>query len=282
MPGPNTTGTANTADYNLGRGILYFASPLISSLPVDWRDLGNCPEFNLSIEVETLEHQSSRAGLKTVDKDVVISQKATVSFGLDELNHENMAAFLAGAKVSHTNVAVAGFSSRLLVPAAQLALGRWYDLTDASGERAYDVVTSDVIIKNSTDVVTMVDGTDYTLDTEMGRFFVLSTSSAMAAAIAAVEGLNVTLSAEATASDVDEVQGLTTTSVVGALKFVAENPANADAKTEYHFHQISLKAEGDLSLIGDDYSVMNFTGTAEKNTTADAASPTMVIRNVQA
>ena len=83
MPGPNTLGTPQTDDYNLGRGILYFATLGSDGRPNEYRDLGNVPEFNLSIEVETLEHQSSRQGLKVVDKEVVISQAVNVAFVVD-------------------------------------------------------------------------------------------------------------------------------------------------------------------------------------------------------
>jgi hypothetical protein len=67
---------------------------------------------------------------------------------------------------------------------------------------------------------------------------------------------------------------------VGALKFISQNPANNDESTEYQFHQVSLKAEGDFAQISDEFSQMQLTGTAERNTTADADSPTLTIRSV--
>ena len=80
MPGVNTTGVPNTNDYNLGRGIVYFSLLDTNGLPTGgYRDLGNAPEFNVSFETETLEHQASRLGLKVTDKEVVISQKCKLS-----------------------------------------------------------------------------------------------------------------------------------------------------------------------------------------------------------
>jgi hypothetical protein len=63
---------------------------------VPWIDLGNCPKFSFTPEIETLEHFSSREGVKTRDKKVVISQKASLSLELDEITVENLELALLG------------------------------------------------------------------------------------------------------------------------------------------------------------------------------------------
>lgn len=283
MAGPNTTGKPNTEDYNLGRGIVYFAPLGLVSEPTIYRDLGNAPEFNISVEVETLEHQSSREGLKVVDKEVIISQDVSVSFQLDEINSENLALFFSGEKAVHVNVAVAGFVEFEMVLDGNLELGRWYDLVNAASpsERAYDVDIADLTVKtNEGPAVTLVVDVDFELDAEMGRIFILSTSTLVPVAIAATKGLLVTLVANGTAKAVSEVRALTKTNVIGSLKFISENPADNDRSTEYEFHKISIKPEGDFSLIGDEFTVQGFTGAAEKNETYSPDSPTLTIRNV--
>lgn len=279
MPGLNLTGLPNTNDYNLGRGIVFFGViDAITGLPVNYRDLGNAPEFNVSIESETLEHQSSRLGLKSTDKEVVISQKMSLSLTLDEINFQNLAQLFSGVTATHTNPAIAGFAEILdFVAAANVVLGRWYDLKDSTGERVYDIQqTADVLLENGSagNPGVLVDGTDYTLDLKMGRFFLLTTATN----IVNGEEIDFTLTANASAVNLDEVQALTTTSVVGGLKFISENPASNDHQTEYMFHQVSLKAEGDFSLIGDEFTQMQFTAVAEKNALADATSPTLTVR----
>lgn len=283
MPGPNTTGLPQTEDYNLGRGIIYIAEiDTATGKPnnAGWRDLGNAPEFNVTVEAETLEHRSSREGLQSVDKEVVISQDMDLAFALDELNEENLALFFSGAKNTHTNVAVAGFTKYEMISAASggVALGRYYDIVDSSGNRAYDVETGNLTLNNGDDETLLVENTDYTLDSEMGRIFLLSGASN----ISAGEALDITLGADGGARAVTEVRGLTQTNVTVALKFIAENPANDDHQTEYNFHQVDLKADGDFALIGDEFSQMNFTAAAEKNTTGSPDSPTLTIRNVAA
>lgn len=273
MPGLNATGTPNTEDYNLGRGIVYFAS-LVNSLPAAYRDLGNAPEFNISIEVETVEHNSSRQGLRVVDKEVVISQKVTLSVTIDELNFENLALFFSGTTGTHTNVSIAGFAEHQMI--TSLELGRWYDIVDANGNRAYDVTLANLTVEDG--ATSLVSGTDFTLDSEMGRLFFLSTASNTSAG----QNIDVTLSANGSANTVDEVKALTKSAVTGALKFISINPAANDAKTEYQFHQVSLKATGDFALIGDEFTTMQLEGVAERNETADADSPTLTIRNLTA
>lgn len=284
MPGPNTTGTPNTRDYNLGRGVIYLAVLTAAGQAYGWRDVGNAPEFKLTMESETLEHKSSRSGLKSTDAEVVIDQSATCSFSLDEINHENLADFFSGDKNAPTNSAVAGFAQWSLIPTLELKKGYWYDIRSSTGVRAYDVDPTKLTLKTSNAVpVTLVENTDYTLDTETGRFFILTTSTVVDTAITNGEDITATLTADAGAHLVDEVRILTKTTVKVALKFVASNPANNDAKTELQLHQISLKANGDFNLISDDWTVMPFTGKAEKNTTlGGASSPTGFIRNVRA
>lgn len=280
--GPNTTGLPDPTDYNLGRGIVYFAYDLdANGKPQIYRDMGNCTDFTISTESETLEHFSSRTGLKTLDKEVTLSRTTTISFTLDELNDENLADLFSGDKATHTNVAVAGFSEYQMVADGDLVLGRWYDIVNSSGERAYDVLAVDLTVTTSEAApVAMVLDTDYTLDIEFGRIFVLSTSTVAATAIGTGDGLNVTVTAETTASDVNEVRALTQSAVQGALKFIADNPADDGAKREYQLHSVNLKADGDFSLIGDDWTGMGFTASLEAAATVDADSPTMTIRTV--
>lgn len=283
MGGLNTTGLPITGDYNLGRGKIY-AADLVSGLPGDagWRDLGNAPEFNINVEVETLEHQSSREGLKVTDKEVVISQKINVSFQLDEINFQNLALFFSGtaSAAALTNPAIAGVAETEFITTAldySAVGGRWYDLTDATGAiRAYNIdsanltLASDILGDNNA----LVLGTDYTVDEKMGRVFILSGTTL----IDPGDDVTFILAADAGAVNPDEVKALTQTNVTVALKFISENPANNDAESEYTFHQVQLKAEGDFSVIGDEFTTMGFTAVAESNPTADADSPTLTVR----
>lgn len=280
MPGPNTTGLPDTRDYNLGRGTVYFGLLDAAGLPKGLRDLGNCLDFVVTVAITTLEHQSSRQGLKIVDKQVVIEQKATVKFKLDEINYENIAAFFSGTQATPTNPAVAGFTTDPLIADGDLALGRWYNLRTTTGVRAYDVLAAAIVLTTREgSPVTLVKDTDYTLDTEFGRFFTISTSTRLATAIAAVKGVKVVAAADATSGAVNTVKALQSSPVTGALQFISANAANNDRKGEVMFHQISIKPDGDFSLIGDNWTEMGFTGDAEQNTLL-SGSPSITFTNV--
>lgn len=280
MPGINSSGRANTADYHLGRGKIYFGTiDAATGKPKDWRFAGNAPEFSVSMETEDIEHKASTSGLKTVDLQAVISQKMTLNLTLDELNFDNIAAFVSGAAVqgvSGDNCAIAGFTKRLFISTASggVKLGRWYDIVNGSGVRAYDILAGDLVVEREaggSDVVLTL-GVDYELDLKFGRIFFISPAGA-GALVDSVSEVNLTLAAQAGAKIPQFVRGLTTTTVRVAIKFVEENPANGDAQTEHQFHQVQLKANGDLAMIGDEFTTMPFTGTAEKNTLGFPTSP---------
>lgn len=276
---PNTAGTADTTSYNLGRGRIYFAA-LVAGIPIAWRDMGNAPEFTITGDEETLQHFSSRGGLKQLDKEVTLTKSLGLTFKLDELTLENLAALFSGTSASVTNGAVAGFAEYNMIVAANVAVGHWYDIKNSTGVRCYDIRATDLVVKSSNATpVTLVKDTDYTVDLVQGRIFLLSSSSAVATIISNGENVRVSLAAHA-AGTITEVRALAQSAITGALKFIAENPANNDEQTEIQFHQVTLKADGDTSLIGDDWSQLPFKATAEKNTTYDANSPTMSIRYV--
>lgn len=84
--------TPNPDNYTLGRGIVYFdKKDPTTGLYEGERDLGNAPAFTFSIDITSLEHFSSRSGLKAKDKRVITEVTPKFSFTLDEPNAENFA-----------------------------------------------------------------------------------------------------------------------------------------------------------------------------------------------
>jgi hypothetical protein len=280
MPGPNTLGTPNTDDYNLGRGIIYFAvlDPTTDA-PLYWRDMGNAPAFTISADSETLQHFSSREGLKTLDREVTLQRTLNLSFTLDEWNDENLAALFSATQTEPTNGSVAGFTEYEMVAPGDALGGRWYDVVNSSGVRCYDVDSAKLVIKTTAgSPVTLVEDTDYTMDNEMGRFFLISTAARIITMVTAGEGLDVTLTAKAGASDIYKIASLAETEINGAIKFISSNAADDGSRREFTIHKVSLKADGDVAMIGDDWGEMPFTAAAEQNADGD----TMTIISVAA
>lgn len=267
----NTTGKPNTQDYSLGRGILYIAELDANQLPVNYRDLGNCPQFTITVESEQLEHLSSRSGLRVVDKRITLSQSIGISFQLDELSHDNLALFFTGTTSTVTNPAVAGVGSMMspIAITTAVALGRWYDLkTSYAGAGTPTAFSADSIPKirrTSGTPMDLVLNTDYEIDRQMGRVFIKHN----AVNVVAGDDIGWYSGADASAPATLEIMAALKGSVRDfALKFVAENPANNSEKSEWEFHSVQLSADGDLALIGDEFSVAGFSGAAQKNSNA--------------
>lgn len=79
-----------------------FSDGTVTWTAVAWDDLGNCPSFRWATEVETLEHFSSRSGIKTRDKKVILSRKGTLTIVLDEITTENLTTALMGTETGGT------------------------------------------------------------------------------------------------------------------------------------------------------------------------------------
>lgn len=278
MAGMNITGQPDTGDYQLGRGIVYFGRlDATTGKPLEWRDVGNAPAFTLSIESEKLEHQSSRTGLKVTDKEVEISRKTNINVTLDEINHQNLAIFFSGSNSIFTNPAVAGFAEWTMVPAPGILRGNWYDITNSTGARAYDIDKTKLTVKNGTTNVALVENTDFLVDEPMGRVFILSTAPGIADGVT----LKVTLTADAGAKGIDQMDMLTSSNSAVAIKFIEDNPANGGERCEVQLHKCTPKGEGDFNLISDEWTTMQISAVAESNSYF-GASPYGWVRAIRA
>lgn len=275
MAGKNSTGIPRTSDYLLGRGTLYYAELDGSGNPKDWRDLGNVTDFKVTVESEELVHESSRTGLKIEDASVTLKRAQNWSATIDTIENDNVAMFTSATQATVTNPAVAGFSEHAMV--ASVVLGRWYDVVNASGARAYDLDKTKLTLeKSGSPDVALVENTDFTVDEKMGRIFLLSTASN----IAAGDTLDVTLAADAGAAAVYEVRALQKTSQVGALKFVGEDP-NSGEKYEVQIHKTNVEGDGEMAFVSDDWITLGLKGKVQKSdSTRFTASPYMTYRTI--
>lgn len=298
MPGFTTTG-GNTNDYNLGRGIVYFDGDGVLDSNGNliyargFRDLGNCTEFNISVETETLEHQSYLESLKTIDKELVLSQKMTVSFTLDELNMNNLSLFFLGSPKGSNgdgtallNAQQAASDTASKYTGTVLATGRvnqyieniapgvWYDLkmTSDTGitRRAYDFEATQTftVVKSPTDRTTAsgtaVPAAQYEIDRKMGRWRAIVGGGLVAGDDILIKWADPAVAnAALTDSNLEMVAGLGVSGKEGALRFIQVNPVNADHQTEYTFHNVLLRPEGDFNLLSDEISTITLTGTVQ-------------------
>lgn len=285
MPGLNSTGAPDTRDYVLGRGIVRLAQLTAAGLPdaAGFRDLGNAPEFSISVSVEDLRHQSSREQIKFTDKRFVISQEVGLAFQLDEINFQNLSDFLSGSTGTYDNAhdTVIAATANILWPGGTtpFTVGNWYELYGAGGRRVYNLDAVGVVydlVEDPAGTPTSLSADDYEIDEQMGliRFLGTGTNS-----LTGAENIGFAITTVATTpQDLDSVEALQRAEVSGALLFISVNAGDDGQKTEYRFHKVSVSADGDFAMIGDEVATMNFTGVAEVNSAITSGSKVMTAR----
>lgn len=82
----------NILNYYIGKGKLSFKKTGAMS----FRDLGNVPVFEFTPALEKLEHFSSREGVKSKDRTVVLSKSGTIKLTMEEWTAANLALALLG------------------------------------------------------------------------------------------------------------------------------------------------------------------------------------------
>lgn len=268
----NRTGTPDPTHYNLGRGAVLVAElDTVTGLPATgYRHLGNCNAFTINFENETLQHQSSRGGIKTTDLEIVVSQTTNLSLTLDEISHQNLALAFSGEAVDSTSAVPTQNSAKIgfvdVEQATAVNKATWVYLRDASGRRAYDIQAANITVKTEsggggTPGTSLVLNTDYLLDLKQGGVFLLATGVTHANG----KRIYATVVADAAAKDVEQVRSNTKSQILVALKFISQNPANGDKQREFEFHSVSLAPEGDINLIGDEYSEITLAGSVGKS-----------------
>lgn len=92
-------------NYTLGRGKIHFSRfKTGTQTPAGFFYIGNTPEFNLTIESETLDHFSSDEGIREKDDSVPLEVTRTGSLITDNIDPKNVALFFFGEESTVTQV----------------------------------------------------------------------------------------------------------------------------------------------------------------------------------
>jgi hypothetical protein len=83
----------NTGNYQVGKGIVSFKK----NGDADYRDLGNVSVMTITPDVTTLDHFSSRTGVKSKDLSIIVEKKATLKITADEITAYNVGLLTSGA-----------------------------------------------------------------------------------------------------------------------------------------------------------------------------------------
>lgn len=91
------TAAPSIANYYVGKGTVQFTPDGGVAFM-----LGNCPEFEFTANIETLDHYSSQAGVRSKDRSVTLSKGGTLRIVMDEFSEENLRLALMGSSDTGT------------------------------------------------------------------------------------------------------------------------------------------------------------------------------------
>lgn len=154
------TPLTKTENYVFGRGVGYFAEFDENGVPMGERDLGNMPGLNLTVTSETLEHYSSRSGLRKKDRSTVTGVGFDATLTIEDFSAENQALFIAGSVATVTQAATPVSNYQIL----NARSGRHYQLgaqTNTTGVRGVTSVT--VGLYELVNAAARADSTAYTV-----------------------------------------------------------------------------------------------------------------------
>ncbi len=264
----SSNGEPSVLEYQLGGGKVYIADLASDGLPKTYRKVGNTPEFTVTVNTESYEHSSTQDGAPAQDLSVIIDSGGSIGFSLENFSAENLALFLLGEASDYTNPGIAGFVDAIIVADGDLEVSGYYQIRTTAGLAVFGITSTNAIVVTTTQTspVPLVLNTDYTVDVNSGIIHLLDTAL-IDAAIAedGGKGLDCTLIADASATTVDLVTMLSDIEKDVALIFEGINAADDNKRTYYHFHKISLAANGDANLISAEAGTLPMTGQVEAN-----------------
>ncbi|OQM75597.1 hypothetical protein [Manganibacter manganicus] len=216
------------------RGKIFFAKYNPGTqVPGAYRELGNCPEFTLTRDSETIQHFSSQAGLKVLDEEINIGATMSGALTTDDIKSENVAYFFMGGVSTIAATAQTDVSETFETVKA----GDVYQLgqsdTVPSGVRSVTITT---VTDGATTPVALVENTDYEVDLDLGLLTALK------------DQLKIVVTYDVAASTREQIVA-GDTQVEGALKFVSFNALGEQA--DYTMPRARLSANGDFALVND-------------------------------
>lgn len=244
-------------EYVIGKGRLYFAAFTQGSKTSasGERYLGNSPELTQTREQETLDHIDADEGLNVKDESIIISNGIAGSFTLDSIEPENIAMWFGG--FADRSAVLAGLA---IVDKDFVAYrGRHFQIgvtaEHPSGARKINNVKVAIVVPGATPedppVITDLPELDgnVDIDLERGRLYI----EPDAPDIDNADVLRVTYDQEATTRTVVIAKG---DQVRGQLRFESTNPVGT--RNDYFWPYVTITANGDYALKGDEWQTMSF------------------------
>lgn len=234
-----------TSEYFSGQGNLLLAE-IVNGVVQGFRHVGNVPALTITGEQTTLEHKESTSGQRATDLRLTQETKVGMNFTAENMDADNLALLSYGDKASVTGASV---TAEVITARLGYTIGL-----------AHIDVSNVVVTDNATGTVTYVEGTDYTVNAEVGSINVLSTGN-----ISDAELLDV----DYDFGDQTEVRALTQSRKTYAARFEGLNTVDGKAVL-VEINKVSPDLLKELALINDEL------GSAEIEASMyyDATKPT--------
>ena len=230
-------------NYTLGRGKVHFARFLSGTqTPDGFFYIGNTPEFNLTIESQTLDHYSSDEGIREKDDSVPLEVNRTGSLVTDNIDPKNVALFFFGEHSVITQAAVAAAPEVI----NNIKKGHSYKLgsTPANPAGVFGINATGLAAEITPAATALVLGTDFTVDLDAGTITFLETS------VTLTEGVDVEVTYAVRASTRDRVIS-GSEPVEGAMMYVTKNPKGDNCV--FYMPYVKITPNGDYALKGDEW-----------------------------
>jgi len=244
--------TVNGQRLLLGRGKIYFDRLDSSGDPTGELFLGNCPSFEITPSPEEIKKFSSATAAAGQIASDVIRQSLEVRIQGDEFSKENLASALYGdtSTLSQTGDSVVDEAVTAIM------VDRYYDLD-------YRDVSS-VIVTGSGGTPTYDVTDDYTVDADTGRLYIVDGGAITASTVLEVSYDYGTIA-------LDTIRGMNQTTIKGLIRFVGD-PARG-ATFEVIIWRASIRADGAIGFISDEYASWQLVGDVEDDSTNHADEP---------
>lgn len=227
-----------TKNIVLGAGHIYFDEAVDGQLTGE-RYLAETPGFSLTVSSESLEDFSSDGPTAEKHLDVATRVSRDAALTLKDMSSENFAMFIMG-DVSKKTTTSGAVTAAAVNDGNGVLKGRWYQLgvspTMPTGVRKISLVA---IKSNGGSPTTYVKDTDYELDVDLGRIYIIPGGSI-------ADGTVITSDFTRSAAEWEQVTSNDLGPKSGALRFVASNTSGANK--DLYLPSIVLKPDGEFAF----------------------------------
>lgn len=229
-------------DIVLGRGEIFVDAEDNAGNLTGERFLGDCPSMTVSGSVERTQAYSHTGPVREKIADIATQVDRAGALSCQNISMPNLALFLMGS-VSETSQSSGSVSDERPIQ-DPVQGGQWYQAgqtaTDPVG--AMDISNFSMTVDPDGTATAAVEGTDYDVDLDLGRYYIIEGGAA--------DGATISVSYDTADATWDELKSVDDKPITGALRFIGKNARGSNRNV--YIPKMDLTPDGDLSWISAD------------------------------